>query len=262
MAFLSLFHSKTKFFYTEHNTHNARRKPIFWLLEKFVYARYNSIICITEGVSQALTKWVGSTVKTNVINNVIDKSRILESNKGDRSSFQLKNSDRLLVMIGRFHKQKDQDTILRALTKLPWEYKLLLIGEGSREEELKDLVTQLELTDRVQFLGIRTDVFSIIKMCDYGVLSSHWEGFGIVALEYMACGVPTIGSNVDGLREVICPKEALFEKENETQLAQLILKIEDNKELCKRIIAMQQEQIVNFDIETSLQKHFNVYNGV
>ncbi|MBX2827782.1 MAG: glycosyltransferase [Flavobacteriaceae bacterium] len=258
VAFLSIFHRKTKFVYTEHNTHNARRKPLFRLLEGMVYSRYDKIVCITEGVSTELKKWI-KRADTVVINNVIDKKRIDASPAHDRSDFGLVETDKILVMIGRMHKQKDQDTLLRAMTLLPSHYKLLLIGEGPRDNEVRELSTSLNLDDRVQFLGIRTDVFSIIKMCDFGVLSSHWEGFGIVALEYMACKVITLGSNVEGLSEVIKPKKALFQQGNEIQLAELIQEVESNSQLHSTILKEQQEQIVNFEIETSLRKHFEVY---
>ncbi len=77
----------------------------------------------------------------------------------------------------------------------------------------------------------------------------------------MSCKVVTLGSNVEGLNEVICPEKALFEKGNEVQLAELIMEIDSDEELYKCILNKQQEQIANFDIETSLRKHLDVYNG-
>ncbi len=179
VALLSLFNRKTKFFFTEHSTHNSRRKAPFWLLEKVVYSRYEKIICISEGASNELKKWLRN-VDVEIINNVIDKNRIEESEEYSRSDFNLKDDHKLLIMIGRFYKQKDQDTLIRALALLPEEYILLLVGYGPRETELKNLTDQLELGDRVRFLGARTDVFSIIKLCNYGILSSHREGLDLL----------------------------------------------------------------------------------
>ena len=257
---LSVLHPKTRFIYTEHNTHNSRRKPQLRWVEKWMYRRYSKVICITKGVESKLKEWAGKSAKTTVVNNVVHLKKISATVKSNRSEFGLNDSDKLVVMIGRFHKQKDQDTLIRALAELPEDYKLLLIGEGTREKELQDLVGDLKLMSRVHFLGIRTDVFSVLKMCDYGVISSHWEGFGIVALEYMACGLPTIGSNVDGLNEVIPSTEALFQKGNALELSGIILKMEANQDFLRHILDAQRNQIINFDVKTSLQRHTEVYN--
>lgn len=261
VGILSIFHPKTRFIYTEHNTHNSRRKRQFRWLEKWMYSRYASVVCITNGVETKLKEWAGTSAKTTVINNVVHLKKISETIKSSRSDFKgIDTDDKVLVMIGRFHKQKDQDTIIRAMNKLPMDYKLLLIGEGPREKEIHDLVVDLKLESRVHFLGVRTDVFSILKMCDYGVISSHWEGFGIVALEYMACGLPTIGSNVEGLNEVIPTPKALFQKGNASDLSELILKLGTNQDYLQDILDAQRNQIVNFDVKTSLQRHIEVYN--
>jgi glycosyltransferase involved in cell wall biosynthesis len=55
-------------------------------------------------------------------------------------------------------------------------------------------------------------------MSDFSVLSSHWEGFGLAAAESMACGIPTIASDVDGLAQVVKGGGLLFEKGNENDL--------------------------------------------
>ena len=193
VSFLTFFFKNKKFVYTEHNTNNRRRKKMFRLLEKKVYKNYNHVICISKATNDSLKKWVGDKIKTTVINNFIDIQSIKQIKAKKREEIGLSDESRLIVMVGRFVDQKDQDTVAKAIQRLPINYELILIGIGEREEKLKNLVKSLKIQKRVHFMGVRKDVVSILKACDYGVLSSRWEGFGIVALEYMASDLIAIG---------------------------------------------------------------------
>ena len=95
---------------------------------------------------------------------------------------------------------------------LPVNFKLILVGEGPLKNSSQMLVQELCLKDRVFFLGNRDDVERIFKTADLSVLSSHWEGFGLVAVEGMAAGKPVIASNVSGLSEIVSGAGVLFEK--------------------------------------------------
>ncbi len=261
VAFLSVFFKYKKFIYTEHNTHNKRRKFIFKFIEKIVYSRYHRIICVSKGVSHALIKWIGDSEKIIEISNFVNIKEIKESNIISRDKLGISKDSVVIAMVGSFHEQKDQDTLIKAINILPDNYVLLLIGGGYREKELKTLVTSLDLEQRIQFLGIRSDVFAILKACDYGVLSSHWEGFGIVALEYMACGLIAIGSNVEGLKEVINEKDCLFEKGDFKQLASRIIQLNNQNEKIE-LLKQQQLQLQNFDIKNAVKRHFEVYTNL
>ena len=74
--------------------------------------------------------------------------------------------------------QKDQDTLIRAFSLLPNNYKLWLVGDGERCKILENLVIELKLSERVKFWGICSDIPQILEQSHVVVLSSHWEGFG------------------------------------------------------------------------------------
>lgn len=66
---------------------------------------------------------------------------------------------------------------------------------------------------------MREDIAQLWSIADLGVMSSHWEGFGLAAVEGMAYAKPVIASNVPGLAEVVGNKQLLFSPNDEHELA-------------------------------------------
>ncbi len=93
------------------------------------------------------------------------------------------------------------DVFARVSSKLP--AKLLLVGEGPELSRIQQKIQQMGLEDRVHFLGKQDDVAHVISIADVMLLPSEKESFGLVALEAMACGVPTIGSQAGGIPELV-----------------------------------------------------------
>lgn len=81
--------------------------------------------------------------------------------------------------------------------------KLMFVGEGPDLSKVIQRVNELGLSDRVIFCGKQDDVAKVISLADIMLLPSEKESFGLVALEAMSCGVPTIGSNAGGIPELI-----------------------------------------------------------
>ena len=84
-------------------------------------------------------------------------------------------------MVAGFRWEKDQDTLIRAMSHLPKEkFELWLIGDGERRKELEQLVNQLKVNKQVRFWGIRSDIAEILHTADAVVMSSHFEGLSLV----------------------------------------------------------------------------------
>lgn len=88
--------------------------------------------------------------------------------------------------------------------------KLLFVGEGPDLPKAYERLKRLGLEDRVIFLGKQNSVSHVLSIADLLLLPSEKESFGLVALEAMACGVPTIASNTGGLPELISDAETGF----------------------------------------------------
>ncbi|MBM7564522.1 N-acetyl-alpha-D-glucosaminyl L-malate synthase BshA [Paenibacillus sacheonensis] len=121
-----------------------------------------------------------------------------------RSDFATKD-EKILMHISNFRPVKRLQDVVDVFAKVVKEVpsKLLLVGEGPDLPKVQARIRQLGLQDRVHFLGKQDDVAQVISIADVMLLPSEKESFGLVALEAMACGVPTIGSIAGGIPELV-----------------------------------------------------------
>ncbi|WP_168119125.1 N-acetyl-alpha-D-glucosaminyl L-malate synthase BshA [Paenibacillus sp. HB172176] len=128
-----------------------------------------------------------------------------------RSDFALPN-EKILMHISNFRPVKRVGDVIdifdRVSKRIP--AKLLLVGEGPELSKIQCQINKLGLADRVHFLGKQEDVAQVISLADVLLLPSEKESFGLVSLEAMACGVPTIGSNAGGIPELVTHGETGF----------------------------------------------------
>lgn len=136
--------------------------------------------------------------KFSVLNNGIELSKY-HFNPEVRSSYRqdlgIEPSIKAVCHIGRFSQQKNHLFLIRAFALALQEnasLKLFLAGRGPLEKEVKSLVESLGISESVIFLGVRDDVPSLLMGMDLFVLPSRWEGFGIVAIEAQASGLPCL----------------------------------------------------------------------
>jgi glycosyltransferase involved in cell wall biosynthesis len=105
----------------------------------------------------------------------------------------------VFVTAGRFVPQKDHETMIRALAiyRRRSGGRLIILGSGPLEGQLTDLVSRLDLTDSVDFLGFRANALPFFRQADAFLLSSRCEGFGNVIVEALGCGTPVISTRCD-----------------------------------------------------------------
>lgn len=245
---------------TEHSTNNRKREKggIFRLMDKWMYRRYDDVICISEIAEKKLREYLGDTDGQHVctINNGVD----VEMFHNAEPLPELKTEKYVAVMVAGFREAKDQDTLIKAMTFLPKEqYELWLVGDGVRRGELQNLVRELNLQENVKFLGLRTDVPNVLKSADVVVMSSHWEGLSLSNVEGMSVGKPFVASDVNGLREVTNDYGILFPHGDDTVLAEIIVKLHDDKEYYKQVADKCYERACQFDIKTMVEAYSDIY---
>lgn len=243
---------------TEHNTHNRRRGK--WYLrpvDQWMYRRYAEIICISDQAESNLVEHIGKDYNVCTIFNgvrtkkFISHVRALDIRKGV-----------CITMIAAFRPQKDQDTLVRAIAALPDGYRLQLVGEGERRSEIEALVQTLGIGDRVNFMGIRSDIPDILRDSDIVVMSSHWEGLSLSNIEGMASGRPFVASDVDGLREVTDGYGLLFPHGDANALADVLRSLAEDKDLYRKTAERCQERALQFDISVMAAKYNELYKRV
>ena len=136
-----------------------------------------------------------------VINNAIDVNKFkFNSQKRDELRKEYKVDDKFVIgCVGRFNQQKNHKfliEIFNSVLKIKNNATLLLIGEGELEEQIKLQAKELGILDKIQFLGIKSDIYNYYNMFDVFVLPSNFEGLGIVLIESQVNGIKTITSDV------------------------------------------------------------------
>ena len=247
---------------TEHNTSNRRRAWKWYVpIEKFMYRRYSHVICISDKTEENLRKHIGDVgIGISTIHNGVNISKYKEA----LPNMNLKrNTKTILCMVAGFRSQKDQDTIIRSFKYLDKnKYELWLVGDGERRNELHSLVDSEGVKDSVIFWGIRTDIPEILKTSDIIIMSSHYEGFGLAAVEGMAAGKPVIASDVDGLSQVVDKAGIVFPKGDSKALASCIELVSNNEIMYAEYSRKSIERAESFDVSYMVDAYIDVYKKI
>lgn len=249
---------------TEHNTSNRRRDWKWYApIDKWMYSRYSKVICISDSTEQNLRDFIkdGSN-KISTILNGIDVKRYSQAVPIDKSTITNHPERKVIAMVAGFRYQKDQETLIRSFNYLSEEYELWLIGDGERRSMIEQCIKDNKLENRVLLLGIRSDIPSILKSVDVVVQSSHWEGFGLAAVEGMAAEKPVIASDVEGLAQVVEGAGVLFPLGDDKKLADIIKQLMEDKTYYQQVAAKCWKRAQMFDIQKMVDAYNEVYMGL
>lgn len=189
----------------EHNTY-PNQKWLHRSIEKILSLVTYKIVAVAPGVIDFLVREVGiKREKCVVIKNGVNikqiqtvvESEVLQA----RATLGLIPTDHLIISVGQLIRQKNHKLLIDAFAlfvKNHNDYKLVIIGEGAKRQELETQIKALALEDRVLLPGIKKPIAPFLAAADFFVLPSLFEGFGIVCIEAMALGLPVIATKVTG----------------------------------------------------------------
>jgi glycosyltransferase involved in cell wall biosynthesis len=239
-------------------------------LRRIVYQ--NAKICIAA--SSAIKKYFEEIGVKNIaiIPNGIDLEKFKNlDQKKSRENLEIKN-EFLIITVARLEKVKGIEYLIKAAKIISInqqnQYKsvFLIIGDGSQRKNLENLVRKLNLEDKVRFLGQipNEKIPEYLVAADCFVLPSLREGFGIVILEAMACGVPVIGTNVGGIPDIIKDGEngILVEPKNSEKLAEAIFKIHSNHEFAKSLAENAMANSGKYNWQSIVEKVYKIYQSL
>jgi glycosyltransferase involved in cell wall biosynthesis len=166
-----------------------------------VYHSSRRVICISERVREQVLEGAGHNCRTSVVYNGVDPEMF--SPGSETSSAGL-----LVLNVGNLIAIKGHDLLIRTVASLVPEFPELtleIIGDGPERSRLLALAQQLQVSDRVHFLGrqSRHRVAAAMRRCTVFALPSRYEGLGCVYLEAMSVGKPVIGCRGQGIAEII-----------------------------------------------------------
>lgn len=247
---------------TEHLSTNRRRvwRGFKWV-DELMYSRYERIICVSDAVQKSLAAWLDREslqAKLQTIPNGIDLEKFRDA-KADAKLQEQYRGRHIVLMVSAFRAQKDQPTLIRAMKRLSEDFVLLLAGEGECIGESKRLVRDLGLENRVLFLGDRKDIPALLSLAEVVVMSSFYEGLSLSSIEAMASGRPFVASDVAGLHEAVQGAGLLFPQGDDARLAELILRLSEDKTLCADVVSRCQERASLYDISRMANDYMRVY---
>ena len=199
-----------KVIYHSHNSsHKEKRlhkifKPFVSVCNDYFFA------CSEEAAQWMFSKRILRNDQYTIVMNGIDIEKFLYSEKTDKEvREELSLGDAFVVgHIGRIDVQKNHKFLLkvfREILKRKPHAKLLCLGKGPMEIEIKELTCALGIEEHVLFLGNRNDVPRILSACNAFVFPSVFEGFGIALLEAQASGLPCFASDVISDEVIVSP---------------------------------------------------------
>lgn len=220
-----------------------------------------------EAVEAFIAKRAVSPKKMIVMYNGIDtKKFIFNQNERNhlRNQYKIMEQTVILIAVGRLTQAKDYPNLLQACSMLQQrDYRLWIVGGGDENYKnyLQDMAEKLGIKDKVFFFGIRQDIPSLLSVADIFVLSSEWEGFGLVVAEAMACERVVVATDSGGVKEVLQNYGYLVPIKQPKILCQSIEKAMSlPKKETDRLTKKAREYIIkNFDLQNITERWLELY---
>ena len=187
-----------------------------------------------------------------------------ESPPVSRASLGVPEGALLLLVLSRLHPKKGIDTAIRALTRLPQAH-LCIAGEGPDRARYESLARELSLSERVHFLGWRTDRKALLEACDICLLPSRYEPFGTVIAEAWSMRRPLVAALADGARQYVRDGEngAVFPIDDAAALARCVAEIAADPALAARLVGNgYRDYRAQFSREVVIGNLLNIYRNV
>ncbi len=232
------------------------------LLSRYVEKRSTFVVAISKAVKKYLLE--SHEVKDR------EKLKVVyygyNSDLSKRVELVTKSSNSIFTIgtVARLTPQKDLPTLLKAFKSFKERFpdtRLLIVGSGILEGELKKLSSQLEISDSINWLGRTSDIRTVMEKMDLFVLPSKYEGFGLVLLEAIQVGIGVIAARNSAIPEVLgSDSDGLFTTGDSKELFQKLLKFH-NTQKRERLIKAQHSRLELFNPSLMISEMNKVYES-
>jgi len=225
------------------------------------------VVCISDAIRQVCADSGIREQKLLTVHSGIDPDRL----QGDyvlkeiRKELGLERKNKVLLNVASLTDHKGQCYLLEAILEIAREIddtRLLIVGEGELENELKLQVQELALEDKVMFLGFRNDIGILLNLCDLFVMSSHLEGLCTSVLDAMANERAVVISDAGGLPETVGNSEAgvVVEAKNSDAFADAAIKLLKDASLREKMGKIGRARILEkFSVENMINGNYKIY---
>jgi glycosyltransferase involved in cell wall biosynthesis len=253
---------------SKHNTEKFYPKSNYLVsrwLSKFVNRVSVKIICISGEVQNFLNNSnefeKSQSHKLQVVHYGISKTRSLDSRPIKRRVSRFK-----IMTACRLTEQKKVEMLIKSVAILQrngCDVSLDIFGEGDQQADLQRLVAELEVdSDSVHFKGAVSNIDEHFHLYDLFILSTNYEGFGLVLLEAASCGLPILASRIPVLKEIWIDDVFLFDNKSENELVSRIYQLWSSESLLRKNAVLALERAKYFTIEKSEAKITSIYTKI
>lgn len=249
-----------KFPYYTPKAKKTRFKWLFKLIMILSVRRADKIITVSENTARDIEECLHvKKNKIHVVYNGIDPVYFKEPD--------VRKEDYILF-VGRGDPYKNLSGLVKAYSLLVKKYniqnKLLVVGEKDpRYPEVENLAEKLNLKDKIVFHGYADteDLVNIYRKAKVLVMPSFYEGFGLPAIEAMACGTPVIVSNTPSLMEVVKDNAIIIDPYNVNEMAEAVHKVITDRNLAEGLSRKGVVYARQFTIEKMAEETLKVYES-
>lgn len=226
------------------------------------------VIAISESVKEFLlnSKEVRHTDQIRVIYYGFQPKNLKSSRNYPVTSSSFSHRSLRLGTISRLVPQKNVTLLIMLAKKLmesELDFTLSIVGKGPEEETLKTLVKRNQLENHVFFLGRMRDVSNFLDNLDLFLLTSNYEGFGLVLLEAIDHNLPIVASNTSSIPEVLSAQHpGLFETGNLYSLQEKLEDLVNDISRRKLCLEIQRKRLNFFSISKYFSSHDELYKEV
>jgi glycosyltransferase involved in cell wall biosynthesis len=226
-------------------TATDRKMQLYNRLDRWSLRKADRVLTVCHAFARELANTTGVPIeKISVHHNAIGPFR--GANAADLESlkqrYQLAETDRIILSIGRLSKEKAHIDLVRAFVELcerspEINARLIIVGDGSERDRLKLAAQNTTFGDRIVFAGQIINVQPFYSIADVFVLPSHSEGSPHALLEAMAANVPVVATAVGGVPEIVENEESalLVSANDPTAMAEAIARVLADDEFARRL---------------------------
>jgi len=260
---------------SKHNDeHQLRENKLYRLIHKIVSDICdNQIICLSNHVKNYMIEMGLDKRKINVVYYSFDKNLYFLKQKFDiYKEFNIPKNSFIFGIIARITEQKGHKYLIpafkRHLKSYPDSILLVVGGIGYDDKymlEVKQMVKDLDIENKVIFTGKRSDAYSIMSKLDVFIMPSLWEGFGMVFLEAGSLSIPIISTNISAIPEVVSKNGGILVdiKNLEDNLVNAMNNMRDNYKIYKQnSLVFKNEILEKFAHKRMIDETINVYKSI